>query len=424
MMRPGAKTVHLGDVDLPDGILVILDAGLSRYWRHDPVQVDLEIVGGDAEAAARAYDRQFDPRYLLDTSNPDEAIAHFAEFVQAKGHDASARVLEARVAMPARGRSAVEAGGGIGVLLYGGLWSVAVGFAPGARLTVSGTLLPEDHEFAGRFAHIDVTPQDAADPVHEKTVAGVMVDHGQFLFAGLEPMDEFKMFEPEDGLADYVFWGPDAEALAGEVGASRLEEDLYGWRDIAMADVGSHAQPLQAKIEADRLRVGVDYRPHCNLEKMNAQIRESEDRAGTAVIGDASMVACDNRWGDGIFEVTRLVDAAGNTSSVRIELATEQRMNIMRTLIMKQRLAIVSGRVIDGDEPIHFAERMTPNNPRDSGWFFSSGRETEADMAADRMHLIPLHVVLSDYPGLAEHILAPVGTMLRKEGEVFVVEGA
>jgi hypothetical protein len=30
-----ARPVVLGEIDLPEGILVILDPGLGRYWRHD-----------------------------------------------------------------------------------------------------------------------------------------------------------------------------------------------------------------------------------------------------------------------------------------------------------------------------------------------------------------------------------------------------
>ncbi len=48
------NTMILGEVDLPEGILIILDPGLARFWRHngdpkspkksDPRQYDLHIV--------------------------------------------------------------------------------------------------------------------------------------------------------------------------------------------------------------------------------------------------------------------------------------------------------------------------------------------------------------------------------------------
>ncbi|MCP3166760.1 hypothetical protein [Myxococcus qinghaiensis] len=69
-----SSAVELGEVDLPEGILVIVHPGLGRCWRHDeaptsprekdPEQWNLRLVGRDAEAAGKAYDREFDSRFL------------------------------------------------------------------------------------------------------------------------------------------------------------------------------------------------------------------------------------------------------------------------------------------------------------------------------------------------------------------------
>lgn len=66
----------LGEIEVPSGIMLVLDSGLGRFWRHnekpcsprkgDPKCHVLAIVGPDALAAGKAYDRQFDPRYLFD----------------------------------------------------------------------------------------------------------------------------------------------------------------------------------------------------------------------------------------------------------------------------------------------------------------------------------------------------------------------
>jgi len=71
-----AESVVLGEINTPSGVLLVLDPGLGRFWRHgaqpcsprraDGDETDIEIVGPDAVAAGRAYDRQFDPRYLFD----------------------------------------------------------------------------------------------------------------------------------------------------------------------------------------------------------------------------------------------------------------------------------------------------------------------------------------------------------------------
>ncbi|MFC0529888.1 hypothetical protein [Phytohabitans kaempferiae] len=71
-------------IDTPSGVLVVLDPGLGRFWRHtrdprsprpnDGEEIDLAITGPDAVAAGRAYDRQFDPRYLYDITEPVQRV--------------------------------------------------------------------------------------------------------------------------------------------------------------------------------------------------------------------------------------------------------------------------------------------------------------------------------------------------------------
>lgn len=63
------KIVTLGEVTCPSGELVLMDGGYLGLWsgerapeeqRHDgfPPAVDFEIVGVDADVAARSFDRQ------------------------------------------------------------------------------------------------------------------------------------------------------------------------------------------------------------------------------------------------------------------------------------------------------------------------------------------------------------------------------
>ncbi|WP_255203270.1 hypothetical protein [Myxococcus sp. AM011] len=138
-----SAAVDLGEVDLPEGILVILDPGLGRYWRHDeaptsprkkdPEQWDLRLVGRDAEAAGKAYDREFDSRFLFDRTDPQDAMTQFAAFAKERGFEAHAEVLKTRVPHTERTRRALEHGGGLGVVKYNGLWAVAVGGLPSDR---------------------------------------------------------------------------------------------------------------------------------------------------------------------------------------------------------------------------------------------------------------------------------------------------
>ncbi|MFY1827976.1 immunity protein Imm33 domain-containing protein [Myxococcus fulvus] len=428
-------TVELGHVDLPEGILVILDPGLGRFWRHDepptsprkkdPEAWDLRLVGRDAEAAGKAYDREFDARFLFDRTNPQDAIAHFDDFAKQKGFDARAEVLSERVTHVERARRAVEFGGGLGVVKYNGLWAVAVDGLPKDRgLRVVGVPMPEG-EFTGRWRSVDVVVEEGAKGVRSDEVAGVMVEHGQLFFAGLLPLGSFRMWQPADGLADFVFHGRDAAALAKQVGAGDFGEGVFGWKDVPMEAVGEKATPTQERIDQENLAVGVDYRPHCNLEKLNALLRVSPEDAASLELAGARTVGCGNRWGDGVFTVSRHFDAQGRVVLIRVELGTEERQRTMRKLRLLSQSAIVTRTILDGGKPIRFAERMKPHNPRDSGWAFSSGEEPEGSTDdASTLALVSLRELVRRAPALEAILEAPVGALFRLEDGRYVEDEA
>ena len=326
--------VLLGEVDVPSGILLVLDPGLGRFWRHDgdprsPRQADsthsdLAIVGPDAVAAGKAYDRQFDPRYLFDVFDVAATEKHFAEFVKGRRLKARLEGLERRIPHLERARLAVEAGGGAGVVHYNNLWAVAVGDLPARRtLRIEATPMPQG-EFAGRWRSIDVVIDAEGVAAQSLPVQGVMVEHGQLVCADLEAFGQFRMWEPLDGLADFVFWGQDAPAIAEKFQAPRLDDRHFGWLNVSNAEMHRFAQPVQAWIESQKLHAGVDYRPHCNLEKLNAQIRDKEPESGQLELGGVRVCGFSNRWGDGIFTVIRDFDSRRRLIRVRIDVGNEE----------------------------------------------------------------------------------------------------
>jgi hypothetical protein len=157
-----------------------------------------------------------------------------------------------------------------------------------------------------------------------------MVEHGQLMCADLEAFGQFRMWQPLDGLADFVFWGADAAAIAETFQASRLDDHHFGWLNIPDAEIYRFAQPVQAWIESRKLRAGVDYRPHCNLEKLNAQIRENELESGQLELGGVRVCGFDNRWGDGVFTVFRDLDASGRLVRVRLDVGNEETQSRLR----------------------------------------------------------------------------------------------
>jgi len=337
------ERIKLGDVELPSGELMILDPGLGRFWRHDgeprspraadPATVDVRFVGRDAVQAGRTFDRSFHPEFYYDVASVEKVSELFAAHCRERGLQAQLQVLDRKVPHVERARRALEYGGGLGVVEFNGIWGVVVGGLPHGPIPVVGSLL--DGELAQRFRSVDLVIDERAAVARSETVTGVMVDHGQLLCAGLGPLGAFKMWESLDGLADFVFWGRDAAPLAAASQAPELDDGLFGWTDLPMARVGEHAGPIQQRIHEEKLGVNVDYRPHCNLERLNAQIRSSDERNGRLVLDSARTCGFDNRWGDGIFPVIRDLDAQGRTIRVRMDVGNEQMQARMRQMMAK-----------------------------------------------------------------------------------------
>jgi hypothetical protein len=334
--------------------------------------------------------------------------------------DARLRRLNRRIPHHERARLAVEVGGGAGVVHYNHLWAVVVGGLPAGRmLRIEATPMPQG-EFAGRWRTIDVVIDPNAAVAQSLPVQGVMVEHGQMICADVEAFGAFRMWEPLDGLADFVFWGTDAPAIAEKFQASRLDDRNYGWVNVPDAQIHTYAQPVQDWIESQKLHAGVDYRPHCNLEKLNAQIRDTELESGQLDLAGARVCGFSNRWGDGIFTVIRDIDAVGRLVRVRLDVGNEESQSRLRRVLILALGAIVTRKVLAG-EPIRFAERLEPHEPQDSGWALSSGTETQEYMDDPKnLAIVRLAAMMENDRELAKIIDAPVGSVFRRTPSGFV----
>lgn len=345
------SSVILGEVDLPEGVLVILDPGLERAFRE-----------GDHAQQFRTGSIAF--------GNGASACA-----VTDLPQNASFSVVAERI---------------------------------------------DEGDLAGRWSAIDVVVQ-AGPARRPERIGEVAVEHGELLFVGQGPLGAFRMWDSLDGLADFVFFGRDAPLLAPRVGALRLDGETFGWRDVPMSEIGAHAQATQERVATERLDVVVDYRPHCNLERLNAQIRESPERTGRLSLDGARAVGCDNRWGDGTFDVVVLRDRADKIARVRVVLETPARAKSLRRLLRLRLLAIVSRAVHDGSEPVRFADRMAPASPDDSGWVFTAGVEGDGFMGRpDERAIVTLDWVVERFPELARVVDAPAPAAYRRAGRRFV----
>jgi hypothetical protein len=431
-----APKVFLGTVDLPSGVLLALDPGLGKYWSHDQapapdewVQTDFAITGNDAVAAGEAFDRQFDPEFIFDI--PEKGLVPttdaFAALCAERGFEAALVPMESRMPHVERAHSALVAGEGLGIAQYAGVWSVvAGGFPTGTTLTAYATPMPPG-EFEGRWQRIELIDESvgltAGEEVTSREIDGVMVDYGQFIFSDLKAFGEFRMWKSLDGLGDFVFWGVDAPALAEEMKATEVEEQLYGWKNVPMEELKALVRPVTKAIEERELRVAQDYRPHCNLEKLNAQVRSTKTETGTLTLAGSHVLGMRNSWGDGIFAVTCHYNAAGRPVRVSMELGTEKRCRLLRQVMLSSCLAFVSKSVTRDAERLHFGERDEPRGRGDSGWFFHSGTESDEEANdAEHYQAMRLGDLIDQTPGLKMCLDLPPGSLIRWDGEGYVVE--
>lgn len=119
-LRDVAEVVLLGEVTCPSGELVLMDGGYLGLWSgarspedvrepDAPPAIDFEVVGPDADTAARTFDRQ-SGRTLYDIPQhaAQEFTAMFDAHCHAGGYQASLRPSSQQVPHRARVRRAIS----------------------------------------------------------------------------------------------------------------------------------------------------------------------------------------------------------------------------------------------------------------------------------------------------------------------------
>ncbi|BCJ68896.1 hypothetical protein [Polymorphospora rubra] len=326
-----AQTVLLGEITCPSGELVLVDGGYLGLWSgtrspddvagHDRFPaVDFEVVGPDAEAAARSFDRQ-SGRTLHDIPRhaTDEFTGMFADHCREHGLDATLRRFPRRVAHRDRIRRAVAEGRCD--FLMSGVPGVVVGGLPVDRpLPVTAT----PGEWGWRRLRIEV---GTARAVRTRMLGPIGVDCARFAFADADALNAWMHDDPIDGRADIVFWGRDEAALAAELGAPATGtpgDDVYGWLDLPVAEAHARAVALdELRNRPDGHRFAYDFRPHSHHWQVMAGVRASEHEAGTIDVGAARIMFAMTSVGDGFFPVHAELDAAGGVVAVEVTVSGE-----------------------------------------------------------------------------------------------------
>lgn len=346
---------QLGSVTLPSGTLLIVDGGMLRLWAHDrdpllPEGVldeegtanvnagaDFFIEGADAERAGRVFDRSWHPRYLYDVpaSGIDEMGTLFASCVREHGLDARLVPLEKRVSHYQRVKLALEQGNGVGQMQFHGLWAVAIAGLPRDRaLAVEGRRMSDGPD-ADRWREVSIVGEERALATRTEACGDILVDMARLIAIDLEALSAWEHEETLDGLADYVFWGRDAEEVARRTGATQVQSPgdsaAWGWTDGEVYDVVARGEKVEA-LKAGGLKFASDFRPHSHHFQVMREVRASSTGSGCVDVGGARCCMFMTSWGDGCYSVYRDLDERGRVARIRIDLGSEAIVNRQREL--------------------------------------------------------------------------------------------
>lgn len=346
MRRPkDPLTEVLGHVTAPSGMVFIVDTGLLNFWCHDrpplmpegaaPDDVvesantgtDFRIAGPDAEQAGRAFDRQWNPRFLYDipSHGVGKVSASFSGCVQELQLDAHLVPLGRRVPHRERVDEALAYGGNAGEVMFQGITAIVMAGVPGDRpLTVFGTRMPTNCPDAGRWRSIwlECAPKGT---IQQSELAGfVAVDMARLMFADIEAIGYWEHEQPVDGLADCVFWGRDAEQIAREAGANELGDGNWGWADLSVEEAVERGTRVVELQDQQGSKLAFDFRPHSHHFFVMQQVRATPTESGTIEVGGAQMCAFMTSWGDGYFPVYRDLDGKQRLVRIRIDLGNDE----------------------------------------------------------------------------------------------------
>lgn len=339
MTSPEPAAELFGEVTVPSGVFVLIDAGLLGIWegsRDDlPETVDFRVEGPDAKEAGQQFDRSWQPFYWYDIPRDKaaEAQEQFAAFVKARGLRAELSEISGGVPHRQRVALALEYGGGrFGTLEFFGIQCPVIAGVPRDRsLPVFGFRMAEE-EFSDRWRWVTIEISEG-DTARTEGVGSVFVDEARLMFADADALQGWLHEQPIDGKADYVFWGRDAEAAAALHDAPELAAGEYGWLGLPV----EHTAELGLAVEESREREGWmfagDFRPHSHHYEVLKRMRASETGAGVIEVGGAKMCAFFTSWGDGAFPVIADIDSDGRPLRLRIDLGSEETVSRLRSML-------------------------------------------------------------------------------------------
>lgn len=152
----------------------------------------------------------------------------------------------------------------------------------------------------------------------------VMVDFARILVADADNANDWIHDDSVDGLADFVFWGRDAEALAQAIEAPALDDGNFGWTDLPIDDVVAKGTRAEEVKDEHGWKLATDFRPHSHHWQALEGVRASDTESATIEVGDRKVCLFMTSWGDGLFPVFTDRTADGTLVRVRIQMRTKE----------------------------------------------------------------------------------------------------
>jgi len=169
----------------------------------------------------------------------------------------------------------------------------------------------------GGWAWVGVVCSDA-EVARSEPVGEIVVDFARLMFCDESNDQKWVHEDSIDGLADFVFWGRDAEELAAAIGAPGLDDGEYGWRDLSVEEAARRGAAAEELAQRNGWKLATDYRPHSHHWRALEDVRASELEAGTIAVDDLLVCVFMTSWGDGVWPV--LVDRSADGEVVRVRV--------------------------------------------------------------------------------------------------------
>lgn len=186
----------------------------------------------------------------------------------------------------------------------------------------------------GRFAdcwdHVAVE-LGTGEITHSKKLGEAGVDFARLVCMDHGALDHWQHEDSLDGLADFMFWGRDAELLARAMGAPTTREG-FGWTNLAVEDAEAKAMDADRKKSANHWLLATDLRPHSHHFHALAAARKSKQGAGTIDVGGARVCLFFTSWGDGVFPIYLDLDVSDQPVQLRVQLNTADSLAAMHAV--------------------------------------------------------------------------------------------